>query len=110
MSSVRYMRADKPRYGATEVAMSTRLRPKRGCAYGASASFQEERSTRGLSIVVATRANVEVPCPAGSGRPSRDSRSFRRELNGRLGRHEDDARGAGGDQPPFKRKIPFSGD
>src|SRR5437764_15059111 len=38
--SKRYIPTDSARYGTTEVASSSRLRPTRGAAYGASASFQ----------------------------------------------------------------------
>src|SRR3954451_23480556 len=36
----RYISTDSARYGTTEVARSSRLRPSRGRAYGARVSFQ----------------------------------------------------------------------
>src|SRR5436305_15164903 len=38
--SKRYIPTDSARYGTTEVASSSRVRPTRGFAYGARASFQ----------------------------------------------------------------------
>src|SRR5439155_8964924 len=43
-SSVMYINTESARYGTTEVAMSNRLRPRRGRAYGARVSRQEGRS------------------------------------------------------------------
>src|SRR5215218_3157850 len=46
-SNARYISTESAKYGTTEVAMSSRLRPRRGRVYGARASRQKGRSLPG---------------------------------------------------------------
>src|SRR5919198_4357711 len=54
--SARYISAEIPRYGTTEVAMSSRLRRRRGLAYGSRTSRQAGRSARGRRVGTAAVA------------------------------------------------------
>src|SRR5215218_2829447 len=49
-SSARYISTESARYGTSEVAMSSRLRPRRGRVYGARASRQKGRSLPGPEL------------------------------------------------------------
>src|SRR5215218_2046228 len=49
-SSARYISTESAKYGTSEVAMSSRLRPRRGRVYGARASRQKGRSLPGPKL------------------------------------------------------------
>src|SRR5215207_7287867 len=66
-STARYISTESARYGTTDVARSSRLRPKRGRAYGARASRKKGCSLEGLALgaslndVVALRSEEAIP-------------------------------------------------
>jgi hypothetical protein len=63
-SSARYISAERARYGATEVAMSSRLRPRLGRTYGTKASRQNGRSAqaleRGAALITVTAPDARA--------------------------------------------------
>src|ERR687883_22568 len=66
-----YISTESPRYGTTDVARSSRLRPTRGRTYGARASRQQGRSLEGLALraspiaVVVLRSERAISPPLG---------------------------------------------
>src|SRR5215211_7014920 len=70
-SSARYISTESAKYGTSEVAMSSRLRPRRGRVYGARASRQKGRSLPGpklgaAPIAAAGSRVLLAPCPLAS--------------------------------------------
>src|SRR5919202_4062242 len=57
-STARYISTERARYGTTDVARSSRLRPTRGRTYGPRASRQQGRSLEGLALRVSPIAVV----------------------------------------------------